>query len=97
MDTYITYKKNTLMFILTKRMPDPELLLYDLDNEPDINYKNLVQEELEYIRKNKDKIIKRAQLIYNKKISGNPDKVFTYCLDYEALESMCMKWKEIVS
>lgn len=50
--------KGTLQFASMIPVPDSELELYDINREPDVNYKNLVLEELIYIRKNAEKIKK---------------------------------------
>lgn len=52
-------------------VPDSELELYDLDNEPDKAYKDLVQNEMIYIRKNQDRICANAKLIYKQKAEND--------------------------
>ena len=47
-------------------VPDAELELYDIDGK-DKAYKDLVQNELIFIRKNKDRILSNAKLIYKQK------------------------------
>ena len=84
--------KGTIRIANMIPVPDSELLLYDVDHEIDRKYKDLVQEELEYIRKNKDKIQKRAKTIYNKKKCGNAEKIMQFCLDYQDLERMHDEW-----
>lgn len=76
-------------------VPASELELYDLDNEPDVAYKDLVQNEMIFIRKNQEKIRANAQLIYKQK--GENDTSAKYvmsALDYKALEEMCDKFAE---
>ena len=45
-------------------VPESELQLYDMDNETDSTYKDLVQNEMIFIRKNREKIINNAKLMY---------------------------------
>ncbi len=63
--------KGTLRISHMIPVPDSELELYDLDNEPDSTYKDLVQGEMIFIRKNQEKILANANLLYEQKITGN--------------------------
>ena len=44
--------------------------LYDVENESDKAYKDLVVEEIIYIRKHEKNIIKNAKVLYAKRKSG---------------------------
>lgn len=82
--------KGTLRISHMIPVPETELELFDLDNEPDAEYKDLVQNEIIFIRKNKEKIIANANLLYKQK-KGN-DTTAGYvksALDYVALEKLC--------
>lgn len=71
-------------------VPDSELELYDLDNEPDKAYRDLVQNEMIYIRKNQDRICANAKLIYKQKAENDSTaKYVASALEYKALEDMC--------
>ena len=75
-------------------VPDEALIQYNLQKETDTGYKEVVQDEIIFIRKNSDRIIKTATLLYSKKtngIVGNP--VIDKILDFKALEEHCSKWK----
>ena len=48
--------KGTLRISHMIPVPESELTLYDLDNEPDEDYKSLVKAEVIFIRKNSEKI-----------------------------------------
>lgn len=68
------YSKNPqlLATIILNNMipvPDSEIILYDLNNETDIKYKNLVIDELDWIQQNTTKIIKAAKTLYYFKIN----------------------------
>ena len=82
--------KGTLRISHMIPVPESELELFDVDNESDVEYKDLVQNEIIFIRKNKEKIINNANLMYKQKI--NNDETAGYvksALDYTALEKMC--------
>lgn len=71
-------------------VPLSELTLYDLDNEPDLEYKDLVQKEIIFIRKNKEKIKGNAKLIYKQKaINDQTANYVKMALDYKLLEELC--------
>jgi protein AbiQ len=77
-------------------VPDTEIELYDVYNEKNQAYKDLVEEEIIYIRKNEKKIKKNAQVLYSKKKSGTTtNKVVANCIDYIAAEKECDRWIEI--
>jgi hypothetical protein len=88
--------RGTVQFSDMIPVPESELILYDLENEPDEDYKNLVQEEIEFIRKNEERIRKRAAVIYNKKTSGSTEKVMEHVLDFHSLETMMKEWVKII-
>ena len=65
--------KGTLRISHMIPVPETELELYDLDNELDAEYKDLVQNEVIFIRKNKERIIANANLLYKQKMIQQPD------------------------
>lgn len=74
-------------------VPESELELYDLDNEPDENYKDLVQNEIIFIRKNKDKILSNASLLYKQKKENDTTAGYVKsALPYQDLEKLCCKF-----
>ena len=79
---------------LSHMIPGPasELELYDLDNEPDAAYKDLVQNEMIFIRKNQDKISANAQLIYKQKLENDTSAKYVM----SALEEMCDRFAKYV-
>ena len=87
--------KGTLQIGTMIPVPDSEIELYDIDGEKDQSYKDLILEELIYIRKNEDKIIKNAKILYSKKKANDQNnKVVANCLDFIAAEAECNKWIE---
>ncbi|MBE5924729.1 MAG: type III toxin-antitoxin system ToxN/AbiQ family toxin [Lachnospiraceae bacterium] len=85
--------KGTLQIGTMIPVPESELVEYDVNSENDIDYRNLVWSELEYIRKHEKKIIRNAKILYSKKLNGCQDKIVKYCLDFKGVEEVCDKWK----
>ena len=75
-------------------VPDSELINYNVNSETDQNYKNLIWSELEYIRKNENKIVKNARILYNKKRDRSQEKVVQNCLCFTEIEKMCDEWEK---
>lgn len=86
--------KGTLQIGTMIPVPDTEIELYDVNNEPDQAYKDLVNEEIIYIRKHKNIIAKNARVLYSKRLAGDKNKVIQKCLDFKALEGECDRWKK---
>ena len=76
-------------------VPEQELKLFDLYNEMDSEYKDLVQNEMIFIRKNREKIEANAKLLYKQKASNDTTAGYVKsALDYLALESLCDTFKK---
>ena len=87
--------KGTLRISHMIPVPETELELYDLDNEPDDKYKDLVQNEVVFIRKHREKIIANAQLLYRqKKANDQTAGYIKAALDYSSLEQLCDIYKK---
>lgn len=81
--------KGTLRISHMMPVPESELILYDLESETDLEYKALVQNEIIFIRKNKDKIKSNAELIYKQKaINDTSAGYVSSALDYKRLEKL---------
>ncbi len=52
-------------------VPASELTLYDVEHEPDLFYKSLIHKEMLFIRKNKNRIIQNAKILYKQKKENN--------------------------
>ena len=62
-------------------------------SETDLLYKDLVQEEIIFIRKNKDKIRKNAELLYKQKNQGDMSAGYVKtALDYKKIEEICKEY-----
>ena len=85
--------KGTLQIGTMIPVPDTEIELYDVENEPDQAYKDLVNEEIIYIRKHEKAIAKNAKVLYSKRKAKDENRVVQNCLDFIALEAECDKWE----
>ena len=87
--------KGTLRISHMIPVPDSELELYDYENEQDQKYKDLVQNEIIAIRKNSEKIIGNANLLYKQKIANDTTAGYVAAaLDYKKLEDLCDKYNK---
>lgn len=89
--------KGTLRFSHMIPVPETEVERYDVDKENDQKYKDLVQNEIIYIRKNQEKIRKNASIIYKQKTErtenvGYLDSV----LDYKKMEEKCKEFVRVI-
>lgn len=84
--------KATLQIGTMIPVPDDALELYDINAETDQNYKDLVLEEMIYIRKNENKILRAAKKLYKMRYAKNAIPIVTKCLDFLSLEEKCREW-----
>ena len=72
-----------------------ELTLYDMEHEQDLFYKALIHKELLFIRKNKNKIIQNAKILYKQKKKNSPAAGYLKStVDFSLLEQMHDKFIE---
>ena len=82
--------KGTLRISHMIPVPESELVMYDIDNEPDLTYRDLVQNEMIFIRKNREKIQTNAKLLYKQKIENDETAGYVRtALDYREMETLC--------
>lgn len=87
--------KGTLRISHMIPVPASEVVLYDLENESDSTYKDLVQNEMIFIRKNRSKIALNAKLLYKQKTTNDSAGGYIKsALDYHALEVLCDSFKK---
>lgn len=63
--------KGTLKLNNMIPVPESELTLYNIEQEPDLFYKSLIHKEMLFIRKNSNKIIQNAKILYKQKAENN--------------------------
>ena len=86
--------KGTLQIGTMIPVPNKALIQYNLQDEQDISYKELVQDEIIFIRKNTNRIIKTAKLLYSKKTkSTHKNPVIDKVLDFKSIEEYSIKWQ----
>ena len=74
-------------------VPETELELYDIDSETDLSYRDLVQDEIIFIRKHKNKIANNAKVLYKQKLSGDTSAGYVKAaLNYKELEKLCKEF-----
>lgn len=80
--------KGTLRISHMIPVPVSELIEYDIDTELDIAYKELVKDEWLFIRRNKEKIMNYAKVLYKQKSQNYDVGYVKAALDYKKLESV---------
>ena len=82
--------KGTLRISHMIPVPESEIELYDIENESDNHYKDLIRDEVIFIRKNQEKIKNNAAIMYKQKMEGDRSAGYVKsALDYTALEDRC--------
>ena len=77
-------------------VPDTELIKIDVNSEPDLAYKHLLQKEINFIRKNEQRIIKKhINPVYNNRINNrlNIGYIKKATPDFVMLERKCDEWE----
>ena len=69
-------------------------MLYDIDNEIDERYKDLIVNELTFIRENTSKIIKNAAVMYKQKMEAYDIGYVKSALPFNQIEQLCLKFEE---
>ena len=87
--------KGTLRISHMIPVPESELELYDIAQEKDMAYKDAVQSEIIFIRKNSRKIIENAKLLYKQKQEKDGTAAYVkVALDFMRLEDACREFAE---
>ena len=82
--------KGTLRISHMIPVPESELELYDLEHETDEAYKDLVQNEIIFIRKNHDKIMNNASVLYKQKAENDTSAGYVKsALPFKEIEELC--------
>lgn len=90
--------KGTLRISHMIPAPMSQLTLYDINNEEDEKYKDLIINEMIFIRKNQDKIINYANTLYKQKqIEDLTAGYIKYTLDFKLLEKKCDEFELLLS
>ena len=79
-------------------VPDTEIVKYDVDNETDIDYKNLVLDEMRWVEKNDNEIIEKSRNLYFAKVNEstrrtpNNAKTLDATINFVDIEKACLDW-----
>lgn len=94
--------KGTLKLSNMIPVPMSELVPYDISAEKDLNYKQVVIKELNFIRHNEKKIIKSALVLYRQKtetarlfLSGNAPGYLKSVVDFKYAELKCREFERM--
>lgn len=84
-------------------VPLSELELYNISSEQDINYRQIIQKEWVFIRRNKDLIIRNASILYNQKTKveslfagKDAPKYLSSTVDFQYAEKKCLEFQQEV-
>lgn len=69
-----------------------ELSFSKNDTPEQHSYKRLCQKEITWIRKHKDDVVNKANVLYNLYMSGENFSAKDRCVNYPVLEQMCEKY-----
>ena len=77
-------------------VPNTEIVLYDVDGEQDIKYKDIIKDEIAFLRNsnNEKNIITRAKLVHKQKLNNLDIKYLESCVNYRLLEEKCIKYNK---
>ncbi len=77
-------------------VPESELKKVDVNAEPDIAYKTLMQKQIQFLRKNAEKILKKhINVVYVNQKQGRMDigYIKNATPDFSMLEEKCKEWE----
>ena len=73
-----------------------EMRIFDTDTKPDIDYKNLLSNQLSWCNSNKERILKQAEKLYDSIISGRAsESLRSRCCKFAVDEQKCLEYAEI--
>ena len=75
-------------------VPITEITPYFVQDEKDINYKNLILSELRFIKANTNMIIKNSNILYYQKCNNFTYPYVENSLDFKLLEGKCLEYIE---
>lgn len=75
---------------------DEAIILYDILNEEDEKYKNLLLDQLKFINQNADKIVVKAKKLYHK-VTNFDTHLNKRCVKFKLLEEKCILYTIVES
>ena len=81
---------------ISNMIPTPitELEPYNISNENDIKYRDVILAELRFINNNSNKIIKYAKTVYNQKIKNVKIAYIENTVNFKLLEEKLKEWNK---
>lgn len=83
---------NLMIPVNSNQLIPIDFRLNKMDNQKEKYYKILCKNELLWCRKNQEKIINKANVLYNKYLSGDYFSARERCVDFLKLENICKKY-----
>jgi len=75
-------------------VPNAELTLFDVEGITDIRYKSIIENQIRYIRRHKDILLKNhANVIYQQKMKNLPIGYLRNTVDFKLLEQVCKEYE----
>ncbi len=68
------------------------LISFDINDETDVQYANLLRRQVTYINKNKADVLNHASKTYYNTIKGNNQFLLRICCNFKKLEKACDKY-----
>ncbi len=85
-------EKGTLRFAYMIPVPQQMLIPMDFSHENNPDRKRLLQKELAFCRKNRDKIRKQASKTYDSIVNAKSQKLKSNSCDFKLLEKACLEF-----
>lgn len=75
-------------------VPNKEIVLYNVDGEQDRKYKDIIMDEIIFLRNanNEKNIINKANLVHKQKINNLNIKYLDSCVNFKLLEKKCLEY-----
>lgn len=73
-------------------VPITEITQYKIEEEKDLNYKNLILAEIKFIKKNEKIIIRNANVLYKQKVNKLNITYVKNSLNFKLLEKKCIDY-----
>lgn len=70
-------------------VPDSALIVFDINNEPDLKYAELLRRQASYINRNKAAVLSHASSTYYHVVNKKTEFLRRVCCDFVKLEKAC--------
>lgn len=73
-------------------VPDDALVSFDIDNEPDLKYGELLRRQVTYINRRKADVLNHASQTYYNVVNKKNAFLLSICCDFKKLERACKQY-----